>query len=287
MRLAELEPSDVRALIAKLQKQGLSRNTVRLSIAPLKAMLATAVEDGVIQRNAAKDVRIAVQASARQREAKEIRALTEDELAQLIAETPAEWRLMVEFLTQTGMRIGECIAVRWGDVDFGQSRVRVERRFYRNELDDPKSKFGRRTIPLTAAMTQQLYNRRLEAQDRSDDALVFPNRVGGHLDYSKMHSSWLKPACRRAGVPWAGFHTLRHTCASLLFHHGMNVVVIQRWLGHHSPAFTLNTYVHLVDEELQEPPAAFSTMAEGGKRGANRPALTRLDPDSPEAAETA
>jgi integrase len=54
-------------------------------------------------------------------------------------------------------------------------------------------------------------------------------------------------------VPWVGFHTFRHTCASLLFAQGRNAVQVQRWLGHHSAAFTLATYVHLLDGDLGEP----------------------------------
>jgi integrase len=52
----------------------------------------------------------------------------------------------------------------------------------------------------------------------------------------------LKPAAQEAGAAWAGFHTFRHTCASMLFHDGRNAVQVQRWLGHHSAAFTLATY---------------------------------------------
>jgi hypothetical protein len=51
-------------------------------------------------------------------------------------------------------------------------------------------------------------------------------------------------------VPWAGFHTFRHTCASLLFAAGKNVKQVQEWLGHHDAAFTLRTYVHLMDGGL-------------------------------------
>ena len=43
------------------------------------------------------------------------------------------------------------------------------------------------------------------------------------------------------------------TCASMLFAEGRNAVQVQRWLGHHSPAFTLSTYVHLLDGDLGEP----------------------------------
>ncbi len=47
--------------------------------------------------------------------------------------------------------------------------------------------------------------------------------------------------------PTVTFHTFRHTCASLLFDDGRNIKQVQEWLGHADPAFTLGTYVHLMD----------------------------------------
>ena len=58
------------------------------------------------------------------------------------------------------------------------------------------------------------------------------------------------------GVPWASFHTFRHTCASLLFAPveqgggGKNIRQVSAWLGHADPAFTLRRYVHLIDDGL-------------------------------------
>jgi Phage integrase family len=86
----------------------------------------------------------------------------------------------------------------------------------------------------------------------------------------------LKPAAKRAGVPWAGFHTLRHTCATMLFRGGLNAKQVQMWLGHHSPAFTLAVYVHLLPDDLPDPTfldgvtgnkagAALSAESQGGK----------------------
>jgi len=73
------------------------------------------------------------------------------------------------------------------------------------------------------------------------------------MDYGNLHRRVLKPAAEEAGVPWAAFRTLRHTCASRLFAQGRNAVQVQRWLGHHSPAFTLTVYVHLLDDDLGGP----------------------------------
>src|SRR5580765_3956874 len=77
----------------------------------------------------------------------------------------------------------------------------------------------------------------------------------------------LKPAAVAAGLgewvraesgalraeSWVTFHTFRHSCATILFRRGWNAVQVQRWLGHHKPSFTLDTYVHLLDEDVPEP----------------------------------
>jgi len=62
-----------------------------------------------------------------------------------------------------------------------------------------------------------------------------------------------EPAAEEACVSWVGFHAFRHTAASMLFAEGRNAVQVQRWLGHHSAAFTLATYVHLLDGDIGAP----------------------------------
>ncbi len=72
----------------------------------------------------------------------------------------------------------------------------------------------------------------------------------------------VKPVMEEAGVPWAAFHTLRHTYASLQLACGVNVVQLSRALGHHSAAFTLDTYVHLLEGE-EAPPLDLADVLPG------------------------
>jgi integrase len=71
-----------------------------------------------------------------------------------------------------------------------------------------------------------------------------------------------------------GFHTLRHTCASLLIESGLNVLRLQRWMSHHSPAFTLEVYGHLLDGGDLGPPLDLRADVHlpVGSRRAARPA---------------
>jgi len=87
------------------------------------------------------------------------------------------------------------------------------------------------------------------------------------------------------GLGWVGFHTFRHTCASLLFEAGKDVKQVQEWLGHADPGFTLRTYVHLMDDGLGS--ADFLDAAVRGNRGATEGPQTAASAAAPSGAETA
>src|SRR5205085_11773011 len=78
-------------------------------------------------------------------------------------------------------------------------------------------------------------------------------RNADHPD-REANSAPIARGARRAGLSGVGFHTLRHTCASLLVESGLSVLRLQRWMGHHSPAVTLEVYGHLLDGGDLGPP---------------------------------
>ena len=253
MRLTEIEPRDVKAYAAAIAARGVKPNTVRLQLAPVKAMLADAAEEGLIRSNPSVGLRIAQVNRGGNDEGEKVMALTEEELAGLLREIPEHWRLLVTLLAQSGLRISEALPLRWGDVDFGRRRLQVRRSLSRGQIGAPKSRYGRRDVPLTEGMARALWNaRKAEGIDARDEAAIFTGRDGGLLDRSQVFRI-VRAAAKRADVPWAGLHTLRHTAATILFRRGWNAVQVQKFLGHHSPAFTLATYVHLLPDDLPEP----------------------------------
>jgi integrase len=274
LRLAEIEPRDIKAYAAHIQARGVRPATVRLAIAPVRALLATALEDGLIRTNPTAGVRIATLHTPTDSADEKPKALTEDELRRLLTQIPDRWRLFVELVAHTGLRIGEAVALRWEDVDLTTRRLRVERRWYRNAYAPPKSRHGRRTIPLTPGMSHRLSQHR-GPDAPPPDALVFPSRAQTPLDPANLSERVLKPAAAKAGVPWIGWHTLRHTCGTLLFRHGANAKQVQHWLGHHSPAFTLATYVHLLPDDAPDPSFLDAvTRSSGVNQVSPRPAET-------------
>ena len=116
------------------------------------------------------------------------------------------------------------------------------------DLSRASSRHGARLIPLTPELAATLRAHR--PCDAVDDAFVFPGRDGSASDQGSLRRRVLIPAAERAGLTGLGFHTLRHTCASMLIESGLGPLRLQRWMGHHSPAFTLETYGHLIDGDL-------------------------------------
>ena len=267
LRLAEIEPRDVKAFVRWMNEQEdprrpgrlLGKSWIRQHIAVLRALLGDAMEEGVIRFNPAAGVRVSVpegDGTARPRSA-EKRAMTIDELRRVVAEVPPRWKLLFEFMAHTGLRIGEVSELRWGrDVILtGRPYVKLRWQFADDRVCEPKTRYGKRDIPLSPGLVGKLTA--VQPPD-ADGQLVFPSTRGTRLNRNNLQSKVLGPAARRAGVPWVTLHTFRHTCASLLFapvEHGgggKNAKQVQEWLGHHSPAYTLKEYVHLIDAGVGE-----------------------------------
>ncbi len=116
--------------------------------------------------------------------------------------------------------------------------------------------------------------------EQLDDELVFTGARGDRINQSYAMRTMLKPTAAKAGVgtfevtergtmradSWVGWHTFRHTAASLLFNEcGWNAVQVSKFLGHTDPGFTLRTYVHLLDEDMPRPDFPTAAGAPGGQ----------------------
>ena len=160
---------------------------------------------------------------------------------------------LFELLAATGLRISEAIGLRWSDLalEDSSSHLQVRRAVVRRVIVAPKSRHGARLIPLSGELAATLRENR--PGDAASDAYVFPGRDGAPSDPGSLRRRVLAPAAKARRPHRRGLHTLRHTCASLLIEAGLSPLRLQRWMGHHSAAFTLETYGHLLDGDLGSP----------------------------------
>ena len=261
-RLTDVGPSEIADLVGWLVKlpngrgRTLSDKSVRNALGPLRACLASAKREGKITANPA--VGAALPYRPQIEDDDDLprpfpRIDGEETMELVVALVHSDHRLMFELLAATGLRRSELLAleVRHLALDGARPHVKVRQRTRWQKgkgqvIGALKSRHARRELPIPLGLADRLRER---IADRASTALVFPGQDGGPYDPHHLHARVLVPACAEAGVEWAGFHTFRHTVASRLFAAGRNAKQVQEWLGHHSAAFTLRTYIHLLDED--------------------------------------
>ena len=173
----------------------------------------------------------------------DIRFLTEDELEALLRAVPDDHlgptdRALYLTAALTGLRQGELFALRWRDVDWMASRIRVRRSYARKragreaQFGRPKSKRSSRSVPMHDRVGAELERHFQRSHYQADDDLVFCHpHTGGPLD-SLQRSQAVQGCARRAGFRPIRFHDLRHTFGTQMAAAGVPMRTLQEWMGH-------------------------------------------------------
>lgn len=183
-------------------------------------------------------------------------ALSEDEISMRCSEDAQDGE-MVRILAYTGLRLGEALALQWGDVDLENRRLIVQRAVSGSTEGHTKS-WQVRYVPL-AGPARYAFERLLARQDFTGrEDYVFVNRVGGRLDGSAYRRRY-HAARRTAGLRYIKLHGLRHGAGSLIARE-TDAVFVQHFLGHAKLA-TTERYMHAKarHEDIERLDRAFAT----------------------------
>jgi len=190
----------------------------------------------------------------------EVQIVSEDQLPVLLEKIRGHKIEPVALLALfCGLRRGEILALKWGNIDLDRSVLRVrhsleETRAGGVRFKEPKSKAGRRDVTLPDVVVGVLRRHRIEQLELraklglgrpSNDDFVFWQLNGQPIGPRHFSANVWPAAARKIGMPEITFHSLRHTHASQLIAAGVDVVTISKRLGHSSPNITLGTYAHL------------------------------------------
>ncbi len=241
VRLCKLSPADVRGLYRRLIKDGLSPSTVGNVHVIIKGALRDAVRDKSIRTNPLDDVKPPKQ------ERKDKDVLTPDEVRRLLnAVSGDRFECAFYLLALTGVRIGECLAMRFDCLDLEAGTITISSTLHHGECSAPKTTSSRRTLTLPKRALQAL-SRLCNASD-GQRGYLFQTSTGKPVDVSNFYKWTWRPALKRAGLPESITpHSLRHGTASLLLNQNVPVPVVSRYLGHANPGVTMKTYAHVID----------------------------------------
>jgi integrase len=201
--LCDIRRVDIQRFVTeKMTRQNLSWQTAVHLRNLMSGTLERAVEWGYLEANPGSANKGASDAASAQNG-----SIDREQLTRLLQSLQEPVRMLAITVAMTSLRVGEVLALRWKNVDFEKSLIRVREAVYEGNLSSPKSKSSIRDIPIGPTLQRALLERRNGAPA---DIFVFASRNGTPLDSHNLLGRVLEPACKRAGLPLISWHSFRH-----------------------------------------------------------------------------
>jgi integrase len=223
-RLVEIAPFDLERYRRDRKQSGKSDVTINRELTFLRHVYSMAMTWGRASENPVKKVRFAREDNGR------VRVLSPEEETQLLSHCGPQLKPLVLAALHTGFRSSELLSLTWHEVDFRRQAITVRAAYAKNGES--------RSIPMNKVLTETLRAARMTTLATDH---VFRNVHG--VPYRSFRTSFER-AVRKAGLVDFTFHDLRHTFASRLVMHGVDLATVKELLGHKTIAMTLR-YTHL------------------------------------------
>ena len=259
--LEDLRAVMIQRFINHIAEKNYATRYRTIIINTLYQALEEAVKNDLLGKNPAKGLKIPSKVEA----VKEKDILTQDEQARFVAEAKKHYQYGEAFLLMlaTGIRIGETLALTWDDVDFENAEISITKGMQRSDKTGdliketaykpgpPKTKSSIRTIPLLNSALELLKEKKVRDPPNERDQL-FTSTVRdypGTCQYRRV----LKQVAQAAGIEKnITPHSLRHTFATRGLESGIELIVMQKLLGHSSLQMTSDIYTHVLPEKKHD-----------------------------------
>jgi integrase len=249
MQIGEVQPRPIELWLRQLDLAPKSKSHVRGMFHLLMefAMWSGALE---ISRNPI-DLVVVKGATKRTRQP---RSLTVDEFRRFIQHLEEPFRTMALLCVCFGLRISECLALKWCDVDWLDGKLRIERGIVRQHVDDVKTIYSQKRMSMDGELLAILKAWKQTTQFSADGDWLFASPVQlGRLpwSYPQILRVYHK-AADRARIGKLPTHTLRHSYRSWLDAVGTPIAVQQKLMRHTDIRTTMNLYGDVVTDEMAQ-----------------------------------
>ena len=153
----------------------------------------------------------------------------------------------------TGLRASELFGLKWTDINFNKNEISVTRAIVMQVAGSCKTEASQKPVPLDPVLARTLRTWREHTKYKTAGDWVFASPFSkGRKPYwgQSLMRNQIREAARGVGIAKKiGWHTFRHTCATLLRASGADIKVVQELLRHASCRVTLDTYTHAVTDQ--------------------------------------
>jgi integrase len=180
------------------------------------------------------------------------RVLTAEEFKKLLNELAEPYKTIVLVAGCLGLRISEILGLRWGDIDWENLAVSVQRSVVGGKVYDTKTEASSKPLPIDPGLGEALLLFRRNAVYVAAEDYIFAGDNGKPRWQGIMLTDHIKPAAMRASIGKVGWHTFRHTFSSILHNAGTNMAVQKELLRHANISTTMNMYTQAASPAKRE-----------------------------------
>ena len=254
LKLKDFTPAKITAFF---KFQNFTAPTCRKVYVILQSIFTRAVEQGFIKENPCTKAVILPKNKAVQSRKKYLSEEDAKTLLQLVKEKN-QFNRIIKVLLYTGMRIGECLALRWENIDFENRIIHIENTLTniggKRWLQPPKTKTSDRYIALSDVLGDIFIEQKNYCNDKLvvlgssclHPEMIFTTDTGDYIDHSVLNNK-LKKLVKGYSFDFITLHSLRHCNATLMINSGIDLKVVSELLGHSNVGTTANVYADVFE----------------------------------------
>jgi integrase len=249
-RIKDIAPLHVEGFSQAKTESGLSGKTVRNLLLVVQGIFSLALDNDLIPKS---PIRKSHKPVCRQRE-KPI--WSPAQVRAILQAASVEHRAFFCCAGLTGPRLGELLGLQWKHIDLKGRKLRIEQSLWHGQLVPPKTRGSVRTIYFGETLANAITDHFERTSHKEPEDFVFCGKDGSPLNPDVLRKDVLYPILDRLQIPRtsgaSGFHTFRHSAASILNECTGNLKLAQKLLGHSTIDMTANVYTHTSDESERE-----------------------------------
>lgn len=243
----EIKQLDIEKTIQLYCLNGFSNKTINCIIMFLRSVFNYGIKLKLFAYNPAKEIDTLPIIKTK------LQYLNEDEInmfIEYIKEFPLKKEAPLFTAINTGLRIGELLALEWSDIDFKNKQISINKQVQNNIVTSPKTYTSSRIIDVPESVINMLKN--LKQENKVLSKIVFSGTTNGYMKRNYFIKNWFKKVMKKLGHEDYTFHSLRHTYATYLLSKGIPIKYVQQQLGHSSAETLLKTYAHVLPSSTHQ-----------------------------------
>ncbi len=166
---------------------------------------------------------------------------SKEEVKRILEHATGWFKAFLTLSFNTGLRTGEALALQWGDVDFENNTITIQRSQRHGKLKETKTNIVN-TVYMPVPVQEAL---ELHKQTAKSELWVFPNEntLQPYFESRPIVKTYLKPLLERLNITYKTLYATRHSFASSVVENKMPITLAQKYLGHTKLSTTMDYYV--------------------------------------------